>query len=281
MSGAARRNELLSSSLKAMLFASAIAIAGCTSASDLWDRLPDTPKEGRTKVDDSGFPVFETPTKKDLAIVSELEALRNELKKRSGRLEGNLAALKAELVRRQAAGEISADKVKLTPAQIRDEQVSQLDALKAELERRRTAKDVKQRIVTTALTENEVAYSSIDQCLSSGSDFRQAFRNRGDLSILVQEKDNQVYRNEDRTLLILTSKDTCDVSFAGGSLNDYAAGLAHVLETQGGVVESKTVAGLNVLSVAHPRGNFRLASGRKVIGGGGNTNLYTTISVAN
>ncbi|MEM8794227.1 MAG: hypothetical protein AAGE61_01565 [Pseudomonadota bacterium] len=257
-----------------LTLASFLLVSGCGFLED----LPD-PKDIPVNVDEKGFPIPSTVTAEDQKLVEELRALRAELQKRSGRLATDLAAAKRELARRQAAGEISTERVNQSPADIRDAQLEELERLKAELARRRVAADRKQEIISTALTENETAYASIDRCLSSGPDFRNAFDGQAGLQKIVNENDAQVYRNIDKTLLVLTSKDTCDVSFSAASLDDYTVGLQHVLETQGGVVESRSVAGLTVLSVAHPRGNFRLANGRKVIGQGGGTNLYTTISI--
>lgn len=212
-------------------------------------------------------------------VITELKLLREELKRRSSKVQSNLSAAKAELARRQGAGEIDESKVKLTPAQIRDSQLDQLNALRAELERRKSGEAAKQQAITTALTENEVAYRSIDECLTRpNGDFRGVFANRPDLKQIVDEKDNQVYRNTDKSLLLLTSKGSCDVSFTGSNVENFTTGLVHILETQGGIVETKELAGLSVITVVHPRGNFRLASGRKVLGQGSGTNLYTTIS---
>lgn len=212
-------------------------------------------------------------------LIQELKALRAELNIRSGRLKTDLTAAKAELSRRQSAGEIDESKIKLTPAQIRDSQLSELDQLRAELSRRKLTKTSKQETIATALTENEIAYRYIDTCLTRPKgDFRGLFKDQPELSVLVEEKENQVYRNSDQTILILTSKESCDVSFAGTSINDFTTGLTHILKTQEAIVETKKVAGLTVINIVHPRGNFRLASGKKVIGRGGSTNLYTTVT---
>lgn len=132
--------------------------------------------------------------------------------------------------------------------------------------------------VTAALVENEAVYRNVDACLKRPSgDFRNLFDGRPDLTKIVDEKKNQVYQNSDRSLLILTTDENCDISFTGSDVDKYSDGLIHILKTQGGVVENKKIAGINIISVAHPRGSFRLASGKKVIGQGGSTNLYTTI----
>lgn len=247
-----------------------LTLGGCETAKNAWDNLPDA---SATSSDDAKV------VGSHEELLAELKLLRAELNKRSSRFKSELAEARAELARRQAAGEISPERAAQSPQQILNAQLSELERLKAELARRQEAKDLKQEAIATSLAENQVAFSSIDQCLSAASDFRAAFRGRSDLLLLVDEKENKVYRNGDRSLLLLTSKESCDVSFAGGSLNDYTLGLVHILEEQGGVVEKNEIAGLSVISVAHPRGNFRLASGKKVIGNGGNTNLYTTISV--
>lgn len=247
-------------------------LASCGAVStvgNLWDQLPDAPDANASLAEKSDRS----------KVLDELKSLRAELQRRTGRLETDLKAAKAELARRQGAGEIDQAKVNLTPAEIRDSQLSELEKLRAELERRQSGEARKKRIVSAALTENEVAYRHIDACLGRGNgDFRGVFDGRPDLVPVIQEKGNQVYSNADRSVLLFTSKDSCDVSFSGTSVNNFATGLVHILETQGGIVESKKLAGLTVITVVHPRGNFRLASGRKVIGQGGGTNLYTTIS---
>lgn len=259
------------------LLALSVALVGCGSGGaigGLFDKLPDAEPKTAKQVAQEGAPVDNSRG----IILSELQALRAELQKRSGRLSGDLTAAKAELARRQSAGEIDPSKVNLSPAQIRDTQESELDKLKAELARRQSNKEVKEKIISVALTENEAIYRNVDACLMRPSgDFRNTFEGRSDLTKIVDEKKSQLYQNSDKTLLILTTDENCDISFTGTNVDDYAVGLVHILETQGGIVETKNLAGINVISVAHPRGNFRLASGRKAIGQGGSTNLYTTI----
>ncbi|MEP3524061.1 MAG: hypothetical protein ABJ081_00990 [Hyphomicrobiales bacterium] len=258
------------------LLALSIALAGCGGGplGGVFDKLPDADSKAKTKTTKASGEVYDGQAE----VLAELQALRAELQKRSGALKQDLSAAKQELARRQGAGEIDQAKVNLSPSEIRDSQLSELEKLKAELERRKSGKEAKERAISTSLVENEAIYRNVDACLKRASgDFRNTFDGRSDLTKIVSEKKSQVYQNSDRSLLILTTDKNCDISFTGTSIDDYTTGLVHILETQGGVVENKKVAGINVISVAHPRGNFRLASGKKVIGQGGSTNLYTTI----
>lgn len=274
-----------------LLLGFAVAVSGCGGTGGVLERLPGIGDSGKgaAKADKKAAKEKKAAEKAADAqpatvderaeLLGELKALREQLKKRTGTLQSDLAEAKAELARRQSAGEIDTAKVNLSPAQIRDSQLSELDALKAELERRRTQGEAKERVISTALVENENIYRNVDACLMHpDGDFRNIFSDRSDLDKIVDDKDSQVYRNSEKTLLILTSKGSCDISFTGTSLDDYTTGLVHILETQGGIVEQKKLAGIDVISVAHPRGNFRLASGKKVIGQGSSTNFYTTIS---
>ena len=132
--------------------------------------------------------------------------------------------------------------------------------------------------ISKALTENEAVYRNVDTCLRRGPrDFRNAFDGRPDLLKVVDEKNNQLYQNSDKSILILTTDKNCDISFTGKNIENYTDGLIHILKAQGAVVEKKNVANLDIISVSHPRGSFRLANGIKVIGQGGSTNFYTTI----
>jgi len=261
----------------ATIFALATAVGGCGGGGAIgkfWDRLPDSDQKAQKAAQQNGGPSGDERAE----LLNELQALRAQLQKRSGRLGSDLAAAKAELARRQGAGEIDQTKVNLSPAQIRDNQETELERLKAELERRRSTKAAKERIIATALTENEAIYRNVDACLMRPKGgFIGVFDGRSDLTKIIDEKKSQLYQNADKTLLILTTEESCDISFTGTNIDDFAVGLVHILETQGGVVESSNLAGINVISVAHPRGDFRLASGRKAIGQGGSTNLYTTI----
>ena len=265
------------------ILALSIAVAGCGGGSgplgSLWDKLPDSDaKSGATKSGTKTAKANGEVYDGQAEVLAELQALRAELQKRSGALKQDLTAAKAELARRQGAGEIDQAQVDLSPSEIRDSQLSELERLKAELAKRQSNKANKERAISSSLVENEAVYRNVDACLSRASgDFRNTFDGRTDLQKIVNEKKSQVYQNSDRSLLILTTDKNCDISFTGTSIDDYAIGLIHILETQGGVVENKKIGGINVISVAHPRGNFRLASGRKVIGQGGSTNLYTTI----
>jgi len=122
-----------------------------------------------------------------------------------------------------------------------------------------------------------LAYRYVDQCITRPTgDFTNLFDSHPDLQLIVAEKKTQVYRNDVRSVVVQTSNEACDVSFHGGDISDYATGLAHILETQGGLVETKKLAGLTIINTVHPRGNFRLATGKKVIGSA-DTNLYTSI----
>lgn len=210
-------------------------------------------------------------------LIKELKNAKQELQKREFNIEKELGAAKAELARRQSTGQITPEQVKLTPAHIRDDQLSELEKLKAELARRKLTNTTKEERIGRALTDNELAYRYIDQCITRpNGDFRNLFNEQADLQLIVSEKKNQVYRNDERTVLVQTTPSTCDVSFNGGDVGDYTAGLVHILETQGGLVETKKLAGLTIINTVHPRGNFRLATGKKVIGSA-NTNLYTSI----
>jgi len=210
-------------------------------------------------------------------LIQELKEAKQEQRKRNFNNKNELAAAKAELARRQSSGEITADQAKLTPARIRDQQLSQLERLKAELARRQLTNTTQAERIGRALTDNELAYRFVDQCITRpNGDFTNLFDGQPDFELIVSEKKTQVYRNTERTLLLQTSNETCDVSFSGSDVDDYAAGLVHILETQGGLVEMKKLAGLTIINTVHPRGNFRLATGRKIIGSA-DTNLYTSI----
>ena len=210
-------------------------------------------------------------------LIQELKEAKQEQRKRNFNNKDELAAARAELVRRQSSGEITPDQARLTPARIRDQQLSQLERLKAELARRELTNTTKAERIGRALTDNEQAYRYVDQCITRPSgDFTNLFNGQPDLQLIVSEKKTQVYRNADRTLLLQSSNNACDVSFNGGDIDDYAAGLVHILETQGGLVEMKKLAGLTIINTVHPRGNFRLATGKKIIGNS-DTNLYTSI----
>lgn len=210
-------------------------------------------------------------------LIKELKDAKQELQKREFNIEKELVAAKAELARRQSTGQITPEQVKLTPARIRDKQLSELEKLKAELARRKLTNTTKEERIARALTDNELAYRYVDQCITRPTgDFTRLFDGREDLELIVTEKKTQVYRNAERSVLVQTSTEACDVSFNGGDIGDYAAGLVHILETQGGLVETKRLAGLTIINTVHPRGNFRLATGKKVIGSA-DTNLYTSI----
>ena len=210
-------------------------------------------------------------------LIQELKEAKEEQRRRNFNNKDELAAARAELVRRQSAGEITPDQARLTPARIRDQQLSQLERLKAELARRELTNTTKAERIGRALTDNEQAYRYVDQCITRPKgDFTNLFDGQPDFQLIVSEKKTQVYRNTDRTVLLQTSNETCDVSFSGGDIDDYAAGLVHILETQGGLVETRKLAGLTIINTVHPRGNFRLATGRKIIGSA-DTNLYTSI----
>ena len=210
-------------------------------------------------------------------LIQELKEAKQEQRKRNFNNKDELAAARAELVRRQSTGEITPDQAKLTPARIRDQQLSQLEKLKAELARRELTNTTKAERIGRALTDNELAYRYVDQCITRPKgDFTNLFDGQPDIQLIVSEKKTQVYRNADRNLLLQTSTETCDVSFNSSDIDDYAAGLVHILETQGALVESKKLAGLTIINTVHPRGNFRLATGRKIIGSA-DTNLYTSI----
>jgi len=71
-------------------------------------------------------------------LIKELKDAKQELKKRNFNNERELAEAKAELARRQSTGQITPEQVKLTPARIRDQQLSELEKLKAELARRKS-----------------------------------------------------------------------------------------------------------------------------------------------
>lgn len=273
--------------LSVVLIALALAMSACSGGgSGVLEKLPGIgPKEEKAPKKDVKKSLREEPIKpvtdvnQRALLLAELKGLRSQLEQRTPEFEGDLAAAKAELARRQAAGEIDPEKVRLTPANIRDSQASQLDELKAELERRRLSGKTREQIIATALTENESVYRNVDTCLNRPKgDFRGLFEGRTDLTKLTAEKDGEVYQNADRSQLVLTSKTTCDISFTNDNLDDYITGLTHVLETQGAIVESKKLVGITVLTAVHPRGNFRLTSGRKVIGQGGNTNVYTSVT---
>ncbi|MEP1441707.1 MAG: hypothetical protein ABJK39_01710 [Hyphomicrobiales bacterium] len=210
-------------------------------------------------------------------LIQDLKEAKQELQKREFDIENELAAAKQELARRQSTGQITPEQVKQTPANIRDKQLSELEKLKAELARRQLTNTTKAERIGRALTDNELAYRYVDQCITRPSgDFRNLFNGQADLELIVAEKKDQVYRNSARTVLVQTSDQACDVSFNGGDVGDYTAGLVHILETQGGLVETKRLAGLTIINTVHPRGNFRLATGKKVIGSS-DTNLYTSI----
>ena len=210
-------------------------------------------------------------------LIKELKDAKKELQKREFSIEKELAAAKQELARRQSTGQITPEQVRLTPAAIRDKQLSELEKLKAELARRKLTNTTKEERIGRALTDNELAYRYVDQCITRpDGDFRDLFNGQPDLELIVSERKNQVYRNAERTVLVQTTPDTCDVSFSGGEVSDYTTGLVHILETQGGLVETKRLAGLTIINTVHPRGNFRLATGKKVIGSA-DTNLYTSI----
>lgn len=210
-------------------------------------------------------------------LIQELKEAKEEQRKRNFNNEAELAEAKAELARRQSTGQITPDQAKLTPARIRDQQLSELEKLKAELARRQLTNTTKAERIGRALTDNELAYRYVDQCITRPSgNFTNLFNGQPDLQLIVSEKKTQVYRNADRTILLQSSTSACDVSFSGGDIDDYAAGLIHILETQGGLVESKKLAGLTIINTVHPRGNFRLATGKKIIGNS-DTNLYTSI----
>lgn len=239
---------------------------------DVSDVIPDA---NLATSPDSGVDI--SPDASRTELIQELKDAKQELRKRNFNNKKELAEAKAELARRQSTGEITPEQVKLTPASIRDQQLSQLEKLKAELARRRLTNTTKAERIGRALTENELAYRFVDQCITRPSgDFTNLFNGQANLELIVSEKKTQVYRNADRTLLLQTSTDACDVSFNGSDIADYAAGLVHILETQGGLVETKKLAGLTIINTVHPRGNFRLATGRKIIGSA-DTNLYTSI----
>ena len=210
-------------------------------------------------------------------LIQELKEAKEEQRKRNFNNEAELAEAKAELARRQSTGQITPEQVRLTPASIRDQQLSELEKLKAELTRRQLTNTTKAERIGRALTDNELAYRYVDQCITRPSgDFTNLFNGQPDLQLIVSEKKTQVFRNADRTVLLQSSTEACDVSFSGGDIDDYAAGLVHILETQGGLVETKKLAGLTIINTVHPRGNFRLATGKKIIGNS-DTNLYTSI----
>lgn len=210
-------------------------------------------------------------------LIQELKAAKKELNQRQFKIEEELAAAKEELRRRQATGAITPEQVKLTPANIRDQQLSELEKLKAELARRRATSTTKQERIARALGANETAYKYVDLCITRpDGNFTNLFDGQPGLELVVSEKKTQVYRDAERTVLLQTTPESCDVSFSGDTIADYTAGLVHILETQGGLVETKKLAGLSIVNTVHPRGNFRLATGKKIIGSG-DTNFYTTI----
>ncbi|MEP3629506.1 MAG: hypothetical protein ABJN04_05835 [Hyphomicrobiales bacterium] len=246
------------------------------SQADVPNAIPDAiPDANLAASPDAGLDI--SPDASRTELIQELKDAKQELTKRNFNNEKELAEAKAELARRQSTGQITPEQVKLTPARIRDQQLNELEKLKAELARRRLTNTTKAERIGRALTDNELAYRYVDQCITRPSgDFTNLFNGQADLELIVSEKKTQVFRNADRTLLLQTSTDACDVSFNGSDVADYAAGLVHILETQGGLVETKKLAGLTIINTVHPRGNFRLATGRKIIGSA-DTNLYTSI----
>ena len=180
-------------------------------------------------------------------LIQELKEAKEEQRKRNFNNKDELAAARAELVRRQSSGEITPDQARLTPARIRDQQLSELDRLKAELARRELTNTTNAERIGRALTDNEQAYRYVDQCITRPSgDFTNLFDGQADFQLIVAEKKTQVYRNQDRTILLQTSNEACDVSFSGGDIDDYAAGLVHILETQGGLVETKKLSLIHI-----------------------------------
>ena len=86
-------------------------------------------------------------------LIQELKEAKEEQRKRNFNNEAELAEAKAELARRQSTGQITPDQAKLTPARIRDQQLSELEKLKAELARRQLTNTTKAERIGRALTD--------------------------------------------------------------------------------------------------------------------------------
>lgn len=264
-----------------LVLVTSLGLAGCLGR--FGDDASKPSASQTASSNDFGISTFTGKADSELSraeILAELKALKAELEGRKANIRSELAAAKAELARRQASGTADADTKNLTPSQLRNSQLAELQALRAELARRKEAREAKKLALDSALEENDSTYKTISECFLAKDDFRRAFTGRSDVTLIVDERDSRVYRNDDRTLLLQTSSEKCDVSFVATSLEDYFDGLKHVLEKDGAIInESKDLVGIKVVSVNHPSGNFRLASGRKVIGRGSGTNLYTSVTV--
>ncbi len=304
-----KKSALLSS---AALVCCSLLLAGCAGGSDgsggLLDRLPgnnETSEEKTAKkaakqarkAQQASFrergtlsrPSNEEQIAKRTEALQELKTLRDQLKKRSPRYESELDAAKAELARRQGTGEITDATADQTPSSIRDQRLSELETLKAELERRDASRGTQEELIAAALTDNEAVYRYINACLQHPTgDFRNAFDSQRDLELVSSEKagplfakvqGDKLFQNADQSVLTVAANGNCDISFTTANLKDYMKGLVHVLETQGAIVSSKKVLSIDIINAVHPRGNFRLSTGKKVIGQGGSTEFYTTISV--
>ncbi|MEL7232555.1 MAG: hypothetical protein AAGJ85_08605 [Pseudomonadota bacterium] len=215
------------------------------------------------------------------AAIAELKLLKEQVKKRSGRIRADLREARTELERRKAIeeGRIPPSEAAKAKPLDRDDQLDELAKLKAELERRKASRENRSERIETALATYKLPYKYIDQCLKrSTGDFRGLFANEPTLTEISRERSAQLYEDKDETMLVVASQGSCDISFSSEDRSGFVAGLTHILESQGGIVQRSATAGLIILTTVHPRGNFRLATGEKVIGRGGDTNIYTTVS---